>query len=417
MGEFVMTERYALLPLNRLSQLRLFNWTMPQLWAILFALTCAYMLSVSVGRHAKVCNLPLGALLFICIFSISLVPIKMFDVRSLTWWRRLLQLKTQSTIPFSLPDLHLSDQCSVSDGANEFSINGNNHLCLRVEGADFKCLDQSRRQQVFDLLIDAVSGDEGLQMFSSSVGGSLTAERAFYVVADGSETTKNSLYEKLLRAGLAVQKVSNAEFRRIVFSHLSPVHAQSNSALPELIGNISDLLTLSVSGFTQNTDHIFIDGQYSRTVYFDELPTASYFGILNRFLEADSALALSVHFHACDQHVVRASLRRNFHLGLIGRVPYADPHTVFAELAEFMRGETSAIDVSLYITAYADSLEELDSKLSVLQGIAHRVNATAKTAVLQQLDGLISVLPLGLDKVQTRHTITTKAAATLFPFA
>ena len=412
-----MNEKYMMLPLNRLSEVRMFNFRLPQLGMLILSLSLALSLSASIGRHAKIYNLPLDVLIFIGIFSISLLPVSMFDVRPLTWWKRLIQVKTKSTIPFSLPHVHSTAEGEDASAIGDYMIDGTSHHCLKIDGDGLKDLEPSNRQQIFDLLIDAANGCDGLQMFCSSVGLKATDDRAFYVVASGESTSRNSLFEKLKRAGFTAQILTTSEFRQLIYKHLSPSHAQANSILPEPVEHVSDLITLAVSGFAQNADHMSIDGQYSRTVCFEQLPTASYFGILNRFVEADSDLALAVHFHACDPQALRASLRRNFHLGLIQSVPSIEPRALVAELSEFIRGETSSVDVSLYVTVYADSLESLDSKVDLVHGIAQRVNARVRVVTLEQLDGLISVLPLGLDKLQARQTITTKAAATLFPFA
>ena len=64
----------------------------------------------------------------------------------------------------------------------------------------------------------------------------------------------------------------------------------------------------------------------------------------------------------------------------------------------------------------ADSKEQLDSDTETLQSIARKHLCQLGTLNWQQLDGLITALPLGLRRIDALRTLTTEALAVLMPF-
>ncbi len=64
----------------------------------------------------------------------------------------------------------------------------------------------------------------------------------------------------------------------------------------------------------------------------------------------------------------------------------------------------------------ADSREHLDSDTETLQSIARKHLCQLGTLNWQQLDGLVTALPLGLRRIDALRTLTTEALAVLTPF-
>ena len=64
----------------------------------------------------------------------------------------------------------------------------------------------------------------------------------------------------------------------------------------------------------------------------------------------------------------------------------------------------------------ADTKEELDSDTDALQSIARKHLCQLSTLSWQQADGLATVLPLGLRRIDALRTLTTEALAVLMPF-
>ena len=64
----------------------------------------------------------------------------------------------------------------------------------------------------------------------------------------------------------------------------------------------------------------------------------------------------------------------------------------------------------------ADSKEELDSDTDALQSAARKHLCQLSTLNWQQMDGLVTALPLGLRRIDALRTLTTEALAVLMPF-
>ncbi len=64
----------------------------------------------------------------------------------------------------------------------------------------------------------------------------------------------------------------------------------------------------------------------------------------------------------------------------------------------------------------ADSLKELDADTETLQSIARKHLCQLGTLNWQQADGLLTVLPFGLRRIEALRTLTTEALAVLMPF-
>ena len=64
----------------------------------------------------------------------------------------------------------------------------------------------------------------------------------------------------------------------------------------------------------------------------------------------------------------------------------------------------------------ADTKEELDSDTDALQSVARKHLCQLSTLSWQQADGLATVLPLGLRRIDALRTLTTEALAVLMPF-
>ena len=64
----------------------------------------------------------------------------------------------------------------------------------------------------------------------------------------------------------------------------------------------------------------------------------------------------------------------------------------------------------------AESKEELDADTEALQSIARKHLCQMATLTWQQMDGLITALPLGLRRIDALRTLTTEALAVLMPF-
>jgi hypothetical protein len=80
------------------------------------------------------------------------------------------------------------------------------------------------------------------------------------------------------------------------------------------------------------------------------------------------------------------------------------------------RGEERLFDASLYLAVWADDEGELDASTQRLEGLLGARMLHSRRVLFQMEPGLISALPLGLDRVGLRRSLSTTALAATFPF-
>jgi len=104
-----------------------------------------------------------------------------------------------------------------------------------------------------------------------------------------------------------------------------------------------------------------------------------------------------------------------------GRLP--DPTVAAAaddaeELAgRLARGESKLLRSGLYLSVSAASRDELDERSERLRAICSSLLLHLVPASFRPLEGWLSTLPLGLDRLQLRRAFDTEALAASFPFA
>jgi type IV secretory pathway VirB4 component len=79
-------------------------------------------------------------------------------------------------------------------------------------------------------------------------------------------------------------------------------------------------------------------------------------------------------------------------------------------------GQESAFHVSLYLTVSAGSRAELDADSELLETAGRGALCRLLACTFRQLDGRLSTLPLGQDRLQRWRVMDTSALATLFPW-
>jgi type IV secretory pathway VirB4 component len=80
------------------------------------------------------------------------------------------------------------------------------------------------------------------------------------------------------------------------------------------------------------------------------------------------------------------------------------------------QSEEKLFDAGVYITIYADTLEELAKLESKLTSIMEAKLIYIKPALFEQLEGLFSVLPMNEDKLQVYTPMNTGPISSFFPF-
>jgi conjugal transfer ATP-binding protein TraC len=176
------------------------------------------------------------------------------------------------------------------------------------------------------------------------------------------------------------------------------------------------------------SDHVRIGTRFARTLYVYGYPRQIFTGWLSPIINLDEIIDISLYIYPVESQVVLNNLKRkvgqleaNYAINQEkGRV--RDPGLEAAIMdAEELRdklqvGEERFFRFGLYVTIYADSLDELKNVQRKIEGIFGQSLVYTKAASMQMEPGFSSTLPLAHDQLQVSRNMNTGALSTSFPF-
>ena len=185
---------------------------------------------------------------------------------------------------------------------------------------------------------------------------------------------------------------------------------------------------IAPSSLEIHSSYFRLGTKYGRTMYVFGYPRELYTGWLSPLINIDQVLDISMYVYPVDTQVVLNNLRKkvtqleaDMQLSAEkGRT--RDPGREAALMdAEELRnqlqvGSERFFRFGLYITLYADSLEELSFIQHEVETLFGQQLVYSKIASSQQEQGLNSTIPQMADQLQIRRNMNTGAISTSFPF-
>jgi len=168
--------------------------------------------------------------------------------------------------------------------------------------------------------------------------------------------------------------------------------------------------------------------KYGRTLYVYGYPRSIYTGWSSPLINIDEVIDVSMYIYPVESQVVLNNLRKKVSQleasmsinSEKGRV--RDPGLEAAisdaeELRDKLQvGEERFFRFGLYVTLYADSMDELNFVQQKIETIFGQQMLFSKVASSQQEQGLNSTIPQLSDQLQIRRNMSTGAISTSFPF-
>jgi type IV secretory pathway VirB4 component len=186
---------------------------------------------------------------------------------------------------------------------------------------------------------------------------------------------------------------------------------------------------LGPPGVELDHDHLRLDRTWQRTFAVIGYPREVSRGWLAPLLRAAGELDLVLHVEpippavAADRlHRQRARLESTRRLEA-ERGQLSDPTVAAAaedvhELASRLaRGESRLFRSGVYLSVRASSREELEERSERVRALCASLLLHVVPATFRPLDGWVSTLPLGVDRLRLRRAFDTEALAAGFPFA
>ncbi len=192
------------------------------------------------------------------------------------------------------------------------------------------------------------------------------------------------------------------------------------------ITTLRDLI--APSSLEIHSSHFRLGTKYGRTLYVYGYPRQIYTGWLSSLINIDEVLDVSMFIYPVDSQVVMNNLRKKVTQleasqsinNEKGRV--RDPGLEAAisdaeELRDQLQvGAERFFRYGLYVTLYADSLDELAFVQHKIETLFGQQMVFSKVASSQQEQGLNSTIPQMADQLQIRRNMNTGAISTSFPF-
>ena len=182
-------------------------------------------------------------------------------------------------------------------------------------------------------------------------------------------------------------------------------------------------------------DHFVMGDKFGRVLFLKEYASYIKDSMINELTELNRTMMLSIdvipvptdeavremqnRLLGVETNVTNWQRRQNSNNNFSAVVPY-DLEQQRKETREMLDDLTTRDQRMMFavvtLVHLADSKEELDSDTETLQSIARKHLCQLNTLNWQQADGLVTVLPLGLRRIDALRTLTTEALAVLMPF-
>ncbi len=202
--------------------------------------------------------------------------------------------------------------------------------------------------------------------------------------------------------------------------------AQIQQAFEQGTNTLRDLI--SPSAIEIHSDYFRLGTKYGRTMYVYGYPRTLYTGWISPIINMDEVVDVSMYIYPVESAVVmknlrtkvtqlEASMNLNAEKGKV-----RDPELEAAindaeELRDQLQvGAERFFRFGLYVTLWADSLDELKFVQQKVETIFGRQMIFSKVASSQQEQGLNSIMPQCTDQLQIRRNMNTGAISTSFPF-
>lgn len=193
--------------------------------------------------------------------------------------------------------------------------------------------------------------------------------------------------------------------------------------------NVSTILDLiAPSAISISIGYLQVGTKYVRSFFVLVYPRIIMSGWLESVINSDLPLDLSIYIYPEGSGEVlkelrkkvakiQASIQINAERGA-ARDPMLE--TAYADVENLrdaiQQGREKFFRVGIYITIYADTLDELEKYSQIVESMLSRQNIILKRAALQMDDGFNSCLPIMKDDLNVTNNLNTSPLSACFPF-
>lgn len=185
---------------------------------------------------------------------------------------------------------------------------------------------------------------------------------------------------------------------------------------------------IAPSALEINSNHVKLGEKLCRTIFVFSYPRFVSTGWLAPVINLDKIFDISIFVHPISTSdilkklqkkvaEVQSQINERLEKGLV-RDPMLD--TAYQDLErlrdELQQATEKIFDTGLYITIYADTIEELNKTETEIRSILESKLVYTKPALFEQKEGLETVFPFATDKLMVNTKLNTSPLSSIFPF-
>lgn len=217
-----------------------------------------------------------------------------------------------------------------------------------------------------------------------------------------------------------------------LFGSSKPTSSEQNiPILPEDIYRSGALQLKDVvapAAMEVSANHLRLGEKLARSLYVFSFPRFLASNWFSPIINIDKTVDISIFIHPVDTSIILKKLQRRVaevqsqvnvrqSKGLV-RDPMLD--TAYQNLEtlrdSLQQAEEKLFQIGIYVTLYADTMEDLDKLEIEVKGLLESRLIYLKPALFQQKEALNSVFPMGTDLLTVSNYLNSSPASTIFPF-
>lgn len=249
------------------------------------------------------------------------------------------------------------------------------------------------------------------------------------------ERIEIDILSNLKNFGVRAESLIGEEWLKVLHDIMNPYQSFAFS-YPQLQPRQSTKEFIVPDTFNFAPSKYFKFGKYIGVVsHFQILASELSDRMLSEFLDTNENIAISFHIEAMEQtEAIKMVKRKNTDIDKMKieeqkkavRAGYdmdiipSDINTYGEDVKNLMKDLQSRDEkffvVSILIMNYARTIQKLENIISQLVSIANRHNCAIKRLDHQQEQGFVSILPLGINKIEIARGLTSSSTAVFMPF-
>jgi hypothetical protein len=243
------------------------------------------------------------------------------------------------------------------------------------------------------------------------------------------EERTRSITQTLKRAGVTARVLTDHDLTRTLYHGLNPVLAKRQPVLPQdlTLHPIRDLL--APAAFVTTRDTFEVGDAHTRTLALTGYPRYLHLDWLDVFLSLRSAARVALFLSPVPTELalpflekkiaelassVRFTAERSGRVDVERKAALEDAQALQERL---VRAEERFFDVALYVTLEAADRQTLETEAARLETALGGLMIKSRRTLFQMEQGYWSSLPLAIDQLGIRRSMTTAALRVTFPFS